>query len=149
MNKMSIVYVLVFAVAAFAGYSWYTKNSSTQPEQAMLETGQEMTQEMETEEQFEQMPMQEEPAMPAVEDEKKMITPEEFAKHNSKEDCWVHFQGKVYDVTAWLSKHPGGADKIAQFCGKDGFEEAFTKKHKMGKVEKMYQETTYIGELAK
>ncbi len=140
---MSIVYILVFVVAAFAGYSWYTNNYSAQPEQAAQEVNDaQMAQDTQ-----EQMP--EEAMQSPAENEEKMITLEEFAKHNSKEDCWVHFQGKVYDVTAWLDKHPGGADKIAQFCGKDGFEEAFIKKHKTGKVEKMYQETTYIGELAR
>lgn len=31
------------------------------------------------------------------------------AKHNTPEDCWVIVRGKVYDVTPWVPKHPGGA----------------------------------------
>jgi cytochrome b involved in lipid metabolism len=45
---------------------------------------------------------------------------EEVAKHNSKESCWSVIRGKVYDLTNWIDKHPGGADKILRICGKDG-----------------------------
>jgi cytochrome b involved in lipid metabolism len=35
------------------------------------------------------------------------ITPTELAKHNTKEDAWIAIQGKVYNVTAYVSRHPG------------------------------------------
>jgi len=44
---------------------------------------------------------------------------EELATHNTKEDCWVAMDGKVYDVTSWLPKHPGGADVILLSAGRD------------------------------
>ncbi|KAL3153887.1 hypothetical protein ABBQ32_013456 [Trebouxia sp. C0010 RCD-2024] len=31
------------------------------------------------------------------------------AKHNKPDDCWVIIQDKVYNVTAWVPRHPGGA----------------------------------------
>ena len=31
------------------------------------------------------------------------------ATHCSPSDCWVVIRNKVYDVTSWVPKHPGGA----------------------------------------
>jgi cytochrome b involved in lipid metabolism len=58
----------------------------------------------------------------------KTYTMEEVAKHNSKESCWSVIRGKVYDLTNWIDKHPGGADKILKICGKDGTD-LFVKQH--------------------
>ena len=33
---------------------------------------------------------------------------EEVAKHKTAQSCWIIINGKVLDVTKWLSKHPGG-----------------------------------------
>eukprot|EP00899_Mesostigma_viride_P006929 jgi/Mesvir1/16237/Mv08490-RA.1 len=33
----------------------------------------------------------------------------EIAAHDSPTDCWLIIRGKVYDVTEWVPKHPGGA----------------------------------------
>lgn len=41
----------------------------------------------------------------------------EVAKHNSKKSCWIVIDSKVYDVTAFLSKHPGGAAIILKQAG--------------------------------
>jgi cytochrome b involved in lipid metabolism len=55
-----------------------------------------------------------------TEENEKTYTMEEVAKHNSKESCWSVIRGKVYDLTNWIDRHPGGADKILRICGKDG-----------------------------
>ena len=34
---------------------------------------------------------------------------EDVFQHRTREDCWIILYGEVYNVTAWLSKHPGGA----------------------------------------
>ena len=31
------------------------------------------------------------------------------AKHNTPKDCWVIVRSKVYNVSPWVPKHPGGA----------------------------------------
>lgn len=50
----------------------------------------------------------------------KSYTLSEIAKHNSKTDCWTAVKGKVYDITTYIPKHPGGEKQIMQVCGKDG-----------------------------
>jgi len=51
----------------------------------------------------------------------------EVAKHNSAADCWLIISGKVYNVTGYLSSHPGGADAITPFCGADATTAFLTK----------------------
>ena len=71
-----------------------------------------------------------------------------LAEHNTKEDCWIAYQGKVYDLTSWLPDHPGSADAIAPFCGTaEEFEKAFEGQHGTSQVERLTQEGIYKGEL--
>ncbi len=51
----------------------------------------------------------------------------EVATHSTQASCWTTIRGSVYDVTTWISKHPGGAQAITGLCGKDGA--AFVAKH--------------------
>jgi cytochrome b involved in lipid metabolism len=60
------------------------------------------------------------------------ITLEEVSKHNSNSDCWTTINGKVYNVTNFISKHKGG-DKILNACGKDATD-LFTGKSPFGRV---------------
>lgn len=48
------------------------------------------------------------------------ITMAQVATHNSPTDCWSAIDGKVYNLTQWINKHPGGAVVIKALCGKDG-----------------------------
>lgn len=45
---------------------------------------------------------------------------DEVAIHATKEDCWTAIDGVVYDVTKFVSSHPGGEGSIISLCGKDG-----------------------------
>lgn len=36
-------------------------------------------------------------------------TIEEIEQHNTKQSLWLHYEGYVYDVTDFISKHPGGS----------------------------------------
>ncbi|XP_055388553.1 uncharacterized protein LOC129617215 [Condylostylus longicornis] len=47
------------------------------------------------------------------------FTMDEVQQHNSKTDCWVVVDGKVYDVTAWVPRHPGGELLILDVAGVD------------------------------
>ncbi|KOS16818.1 Cytochrome b2 [Escovopsis weberi] len=53
----------------------------------------------------------------------KQLDAAEVAKHNSPESCWVILYGYVYDVTDFLSSHPGGSRIILKLAGKDATEE--------------------------
>jgi cytochrome b involved in lipid metabolism len=44
---------------------------------------------------------------------------EEIRKHTSKSDRWMVIDGRVYDVTRWAKKHPGGERLIAHHSGQD------------------------------
>ncbi|CAG8574590.1 15119_t:CDS:2 [Acaulospora morrowiae] len=46
-------------------------------------------------------------------------TREEVGKHNRTDDLWVIHNNKVYDVTEFVLDHPGGADLIVEWAGKD------------------------------
>lgn len=43
----------------------------------------------------------------------------ELASHNSQDNCWLTINAKIYDVTKYISSHPGGADEIIRYCGQD------------------------------
>lgn len=47
------------------------------------------------------------------------LTTAEVAKHNSGNSCWLIISNKVYDVTAYIGSHPGGAARILNYCGKE------------------------------
>lgn len=50
---------------------------------------------------------------------------EEVAKHNKKDDLWIVVKGIVLDVTNWLDEHPGGANALYNFMGRDATEGMF------------------------
>jgi len=39
--------------------------------------------------------------------------------HAEEGDCWSVVHGAVYDLTSWVSRHPGGSDHIIEMCGID------------------------------
>lgn len=50
----------------------------------------------------------------------RVISYDEVAKHNTKDDCWVIVEGKVWDLTGFAPDHPGGAHLVLEQAGKDG-----------------------------
>jgi cytochrome b involved in lipid metabolism len=49
-------------------------------------------------------------------------------KASTRAKCWSAIDGNVYDLTAWISAHPGGASAITFLCGIDG-SNAFKAQH--------------------
>ncbi len=52
-------------------------------------------------------------------EKKTVFTREEVSLHNTEESCWLIVRSDVYDVTAFLRKHPAGADSILRHAGTD------------------------------
>jgi cytochrome b involved in lipid metabolism len=48
------------------------------------------------------------------------FTMADVAKHATKASCYSAVNGSVYDLTSWISAHPGGAAAIISLCGTDG-----------------------------
>ena len=57
------------------------------------------------------------PPVPLLGD--RLITREEVAQHASFDDCWIIIHGKVYDLSEWKDRHPGGPFVARMFAGKD------------------------------
>jgi|GEM_PF-6571656 len=62
-----------------------------------------------------------EPANPdqsvSSDDKTKGYTLAEVKVHATETSCWAAINGKVYDLTSRIAKHPGGPDKIKSICG--------------------------------
>ncbi|BCX14170.1 MAG: hypothetical protein KatS3mg085_702 [Candidatus Dojkabacteria bacterium] len=74
------------------------------------------------------------------------FTLEEVAMHNSESDCYVVYDEKVYDVTDYAKKHPGGAEAIFKNCGKD-ITQVFDNVGAHNSVQPQDWQEYYIGDL--
>lgn len=71
----------------------------------------------------------------------------DVSKHNTKSDCWIAINKKVYNITDYLDQHPGGASIIVGCSGKDATKEynQVGHSHNANKILAKYE----IGQLAK
>lgn len=49
----------------------------------------------------------------------RFYTWEEIQKHNLRTDKWLVIERKVYNVTKWANRHPGGQRVISHCAGED------------------------------
>jgi hypothetical protein len=49
----------------------------------------------------------------------KRFTLADVAAHGTPGDCWMAIGGVVYDVSAYVPRHPAPLSVIAEWCGKD------------------------------
>ncbi len=77
----------------------------------------------------------------------KSITLVEIAQHKDKTSCWTTINGGVYDLTSWISRHPGGEQAILSICGIDG-SAAFNAQHGGATKQQQILATFKIGTLA-
>jgi cytochrome b involved in lipid metabolism len=61
-------------------------------------------------------------AAPAVSSAKTYRLSDVAAHDSVEKGVWVHYRGGVFDVTDFLSSHPGGAEKLMQAAGGDLYE---------------------------
>jgi cytochrome b involved in lipid metabolism len=80
----------------------------------------------------------------------KTFTAAEVSTHSTEPDCWMIISAKVYNVTTYVNKHPGG-DEILQGCGKDAtsmFESRPDTGVPHSRSAESLLESYYIGDLA-
>ena len=70
-----------------------------------------------------------------------------ISSHSSSSSCWSAISGKVYDLTSFITKHPGGSQAILAICGKDG-SELFDGQHGMDPRAKGLLPNFYLGYLS-
>ncbi|RHZ54733.1 hypothetical protein Glove_423g15 [Diversispora epigaea] len=75
----------------------------------------------------------------------KKFTWEELAKHNTRDDAYVSIRGNVYDITGFITRHPGGEDVLLFAAGRDATQ-AFETYHELGKPDIILKKF-YIGTL--
>ena len=78
---------------------------------------------------------------------KRNISLSEVKKHNTKNDAWTIIENKVYNISSWIPKHPGG-EIIMQAVGKDATQQFLNNNHPRY-VEKTILPKYYIGNLKK
>ena len=74
------------------------------------------------------------------------ITKAQVSANNSPSKCWTIIGNKVYDLTAFINKHPGGKTRIEGLCGIDGTSR-FRNQHGSSGGPNMQLDNFYIGDL--
>ncbi|ETS79752.1 hypothetical protein PFICI_09605 [Pestalotiopsis fici W106-1] len=52
-------------------------------------------------------------------EEIQLVSAEEVQKHNQALDCWLVINEEIWDLTTFVSEHPGGASIILKYAGAD------------------------------
>ncbi|XP_026220659.1 fatty acid desaturase 2 [Anabas testudineus] len=76
-----------------------------------------------------------------------VYTWEDVQSHCTKTDQWVVINRKVYNVTQWAKRHPGGFRVLYHYAGEDATE-PFSAFHPDQKFVQKYMKALQIGELA-
>ncbi len=122
---MKYVLIIVALIAAgVIGYTVFEKQDTSEnitPAPVVVETEKEVEMENEKETKPIVTPTETKPMV-------KVFTMAEVALHADATSCYSVVNGSVYDLTNWITKHPGGQQAIKGLCGKDGTS-AFTGKH--------------------
>ena len=50
---------------------------------------------------------------------RRFFTWEEIQEHDKKDDSWIVIHGKVYNISNFMKKHPGGGRVIGSYGGQD------------------------------
>ncbi|KAH8818999.1 FMN-dependent dehydrogenase-domain-containing protein [Xylogone sp. PMI_703] len=76
----------------------------------------------------------------------KVISVTEISKHNSPQDVWIVVDGKVYDMTKFTPEHPGGAEIILRYAGRDA-SNAYNEVHAPSLIKKSLPVSKHLGKL--
>jgi cytochrome b involved in lipid metabolism len=72
----------------------------------------------------------------------------QVSANKSAAKCWSVINGDVYDLTKWISAHPGGAGAILSLCGTDGTQDFLAMHRNQSKPESRLS-AFLLGPLAK
>ena len=79
--------------------------------------------------------------------EVKKITIAQIAEHTTVGDLWVVFNGKVYDVSKYMTSHPGGYEILMEHAGGKDATEAYTDADHTKRAREMVTKY-YVGDFA-
>ncbi|KAI0523124.1 hypothetical protein KFK09_005514 [Dendrobium nobile] len=83
--------------------------------------------------------------MGSGEENAKVYSLSEVAKHSSREDCWLIINGKVYNVAKFLEDHPGGDEVLLAVTGKDATDDFEDVGH--SSTARAMMDEYYVGEI--
>lgn len=89
---------------------------------------------------------QTEPAEPSTGKAAGLYTWEEVQKHRNRNDQWLVVNRKVYNISQWVKRHPGGSRVIGHYAGEDATE-VFAAFHPDQKFVQKFLKPLLIGEL--
>ncbi|PVI02988.1 mitochondrial cytochrome b2-like protein [Periconia macrospinosa] len=70
----------------------------------------------------------------------------EVSQHNHDENIWLVISGKIYDFTRFMPEHPGGADVIRRYAGRDATK-VYGEVHSPNLVQMTLHPSEVIGEI--
>ncbi|CAC5371548.1 FADS2 [Mytilus coruscus] len=85
-------------------------------------------------------------SLPSSPNEKRYISLEEVKKHNQPDDRWLLIENKVYNITNWAKKHPGGGKILGHFSGQDATD-AWRAFHNDKDYVKKFMKALYVGDI--
>nr|WAY16335.1 front-end fatty acid desaturase group B [Platynereis dumerilii] len=71
---------------------------------------------------------------------------DEVEEHTKLDDRWIVIENKIYDVSRFQKKHPGGAKIIGHFAGQDATE-VWRAMHKDQELARKYMRSIYVGQV--
>ncbi|KAI5921394.1 FMN-dependent dehydrogenase-domain-containing protein [Camillea tinctor] len=77
---------------------------------------------------------------------KRLVSANEVSQHNSLENLWLVVDGTVYDLSSFAPEHPGGADILLQYAGRDATA-AYSEVHSMSLIRNSLPLSSHIGAL--
>ena len=75
-------------------------------------------------------------------------TMDQVKANSTSASCWTVINNNVYNLTSWISSHPGGAGAIRGLCGVDGTS-TFRGRHGTGGSPSATLESYLLGPLSK
>ncbi|OQV01262.1 Cytochrome b5-like Heme/Steroid binding domain-containing protein [Cladophialophora immunda] len=76
----------------------------------------------------------------------KLVSAAAVQSHTKRDDCWIAVEGKVYDMTRFAPEHPGGAEIIYAYAGRDATE-AYLEVHEPNLIKTNLSPQEQIGDL--